>query len=214
MSENWGELVRRYRVRHGLTQERLASVLGVAQRTISRWERGVDRPSLEQQKQLRDLGWEPPGLLLTSLARSIAHCPAPRALSRTQKLTLQAVSRPAIAKRPSVTEWIGRDLAPIACGILEEILDDRPLQRSIANREIACLVTTTRSVLKTVEHPLVGTYRTTITYFFHEGTLYSDAIAVPAPVDAVPGYDAVSMDEWVGSPPSVALPLRERRQEQ
>lgn len=196
MSENWGELVKRYR-RHGLTQERLATVLGVAQRTISRWERGQDRPSLEQQKHLRDLGWEPPGLLLSSLAKSVAHCPAPRALSRTQKLTLQALSRPAIDKRPSVTEWIGRDLAPIACGVLQEILDDRPLQKSIASRDIACLVTTTRSVLQTVEHPLIGTYRTTITYFFHEGTLYSDAIAVPAPADAVLGYTAVAMDDIV-----------------
>lgn len=197
MSENWGELVKRYRLRHGLTQERLATVLGVAQRTISRWERGQDRPSLEQQKHLRDLGWEPPGLLLSSLAKSVAHCPAPRALSRTQKLTLQALSRPAIDKRPSVTEWIGRDLAPIACGVLQEILDDRPLQKSIASRDIACLVTTTRSVLQTVEHPLIGTYRTTITYFFHEGTLYSDAIAVPAPADAVLGYTAVAMDDIV-----------------
>ncbi len=197
MSENWGDLVKRYRVRHGLTQERLAAVLGVAQRTISRWERGQDRPSLEQQKHLRDLGWEPPGLLLRSLAHSVEHCPAPRALSRTQKLTLQAVSRPAIDKRPSVSEWIGRDLAPIACGVLEEILDNRPLQKSIASREIACLVTTTRSVLQTAEHPLIGAYCTTITYFFHEGTLYSDAIAVPVAADAVLGYTAVSMDDIV-----------------
>src|SRR5262245_28431588 len=42
---------------------------------------------------------------------------------------------------------------PIACGILEEMLDDRPLQRSIANREIACISATTRSVLLTKEHP-------------------------------------------------------------
>ena len=45
-----------------------------------------------------------------------------RALSRTQNLRLQAVSPPAIAKRPSVVEWIGRDLAGIACGVLAEML--------------------------------------------------------------------------------------------
>lgn len=195
MSEDWRDLVKRYRVRHGLTQLRMAAVIGVSQRTISRWERGEDRPSLDQQKRLRDLGWEPTGLLLERIAASVEHCPAPRALSRTQNLRLQALSRPAVAKRPSVTEWIGRDLVGIACGVLEEMLDDRQLQRSIANREIACIVSTTRSVLQTVEHPKIGTYRTTITYFFHEGTLYSDAMSVRAPANAICGYRAIPMDD-------------------
>jgi transcriptional regulator with XRE-family HTH domain len=94
----------------------MASVFGVAQRTISRWERGEDTPGLDQQKRLRDLGWEPTGLLLKALAAAIRHCPAPRALCRTQNLRLQALSGPAIAKRPSVANWIGRDLAPIGAG--------------------------------------------------------------------------------------------------
>jgi transcriptional regulator with XRE-family HTH domain len=182
-------------MRHGLTQMRMAEAIGVSQRTISRWERGEDRPSLDQQKLLRDLAWEPPVPLLQSLAASVIHCPAPRALSRTQNLCLQALSRPAIEKRPSVTEWIGRDLVGIACGVLAEMLEDKPLQRAIANREIACIVSTTRSVLQTVEHPLIGAYRTTITYFFHEGTLYSDAVSVPASVADPLGYRPVAMDE-------------------
>ena len=197
MSENWQDLIRLYRTRHGLTQERMANVIGVAQRTISRWERGEDTPGLEQQRRLRDLGWEPTGLLLKSLAAAVRHCPAPRALCRTQNLRLQAVSAPAIAKRPSVTERIGRDLAPIACGVLEEMLEDKPLQRAIANREIAGIVATSRSVLRTAEHDRIGAYRTSVTYFFHEGTLYSDAVSVPAAPDAPCGYRALTMDEIV-----------------
>ena len=197
MSENWRDLVKLYRLRHGLTQERLAGVVGVSQRTISRWERGEDKPSLDQQKRLRDLGWAPTGPLLKSLAAAVRHCPAPRALCRTPNLQLQALSAPAIEKRPSVTQWIGRDLAPIACGVLQEMLDDTPLQRAIANREIAGIVTTTRSVLQTVEHPQIGAYRTTISYFFHEGTLYSDAVSVPAADDAVCGYRPIAMDDIV-----------------
>ena len=103
----------------------MATVIGVSQRTVSRWERGDDKPSLDLQRKLRDMGWEPPGTLLASLAQSVRHCPFPRALSRTHRLRLQALSGPAIRKRPSVVDWIGRDLAPIACGILEEMLDDR-----------------------------------------------------------------------------------------
>jgi DNA-binding XRE family transcriptional regulator len=197
MSEDWGELVKRYRLRHGLTQGRMATVIGVSQRTVSRWERGDDKPSLDLQRKLRDMGWEPPGLLLASLAQSVRHCPFPRALSRTQKLRLQVLSGPAIRKRPSVVNWVGRDLAPIACGILQEMQDDRGLQKSIAGREIACILSTTRSVLRTKEHRRIGTYRTVITYFFHEGTLYSDAISMPVAAGAALGYRAIAMDEVV-----------------
>ena len=197
MSEDWGELVKRTRLRHGLTQGRMATVIGVSQRTVSRWERGDDKPSLDLQRKLRDMGWEPPGLLLASLAQSVRHCPFPRALSRTQKLRLQVLSGPAIRKRPSVVNWVGRDLAPIACGILQEMQDDRGLQKSIAGREIACILSTTRSVLRTKEHRRIGTYRTVITYFFHEGTLYSDAISMPVAAGAELGYRAIAMDEVV-----------------
>lgn len=200
MPEDWGVLIRRHRMRSGLSQTRLAEMLGVSQRTISRWERGEDKPGLDRQRHLRDLEWEPPALLLRSLAASIAHSPFPRALSRTPRLRLQALSAPAIRKRPSVTEWIGRDLAPIACGILEDMLDDRVLQRSIANREIACVVATTRSVLETAEHPRIGTYRTVITYFFHEGTLYSDAVSVATPRNAALGYRPIAMDDVLSDP--------------
>jgi hypothetical protein len=143
------------------------------------------------------MGWEPPGTLLASLAQSVRHCPFPRALSRTQRLRLQALSEPAIRKRPSVVNWVGRDLAPVATGVLEAMLDDHTLQRSIANKEIACILTTTRSVLRTREHRQIGTYRTVITYFFQEGTLYSDAISTPARSDAPLGYRAIPMDEAI-----------------
>ena len=103
----------------------MATLIGVSQRTVSRWERGDDKPSLDLQRKLRDMGWEPPGTLLASLAQSVLHCPFPRALSRTHRLRLQALSGPAIKKRPSAVDWTGRDLAPIACGILEEMLDDQ-----------------------------------------------------------------------------------------
>jgi transcriptional regulator with XRE-family HTH domain len=191
----WGELIRGFRLRHGLSQARMAALMGVSQRTISRWERGEDNPSLHQQKRLRDLGWEPPGSLLYGLVSSIINCPAPRALSRSQRLTLQALSGPAVAKRPSIRNWIGQDLMPIASGILSQMLDDRGLQRAIGRREVAGIVATTRSVLDTPEAARIGSYRTTITYFFHEGTLYSDAISVSVPEGGKLGYAAIPMDQ-------------------
>jgi transcriptional regulator with XRE-family HTH domain len=195
MSGEWADLIKRYRLRHGLTQGRLAAVIGVSQRTVSRWERGEDRPSIALQKHLRDLGWAPPAPLLASLVQAVRHCPVPRALSRMPRLRLLALSGPALAKRPAMREWIGRDLAPNARGILAEMLDDRALQRSIAAGEIACVEAITRSVLDTGERARVGAYQTVVSYFFHDGTLYSDAISTPAPARARLGYAAVPMDE-------------------
>ncbi len=195
MSGEWASFIRRYRLRHGLTQGRLAIAIGVSQRTVSRWERGEDTPSIAVQRHLRNLGWVPPVPLLTSLAQAVRHCPFPRALSRTPRLCLLAVSGPALAKRPSMRDWIGRELAPHARGILAEMLDDRALQRGIASGEIACVVATTKSVLDTGGRVRIGTYRTVVSYFFHDGTLYSDAISMPAPARARLGYAAVPMDE-------------------
>jgi transcriptional regulator with XRE-family HTH domain len=195
MGEDWGTIVKRYRLRHGLTQARFAEALNVSQRTISRWERRQDRPSLAQQLFLRDLTRIPDTALTGRLFQSVANCPMPRALSATPNIILKAVSLPAIAKRPTVVDWIGRDLSRIATGVLAEMLDDRVLQRSIAGGEIACIRCTTQSVLRTAEHAQIGAFHTTITYFFHDGTLYSDAISAPAEADNRCGYRAIAVDE-------------------
>lgn len=196
MGEDWSIVVKRYRLRHGITQRILGDMLGVSQRTVSRWERGQDRPNLALQKQLRDLAWHSEPAPASWLMSSVRSCPAPRAVSRMPRLVLLALSQPAIDKRPSMVDWIGRDLTRIASGVLAEMLDNRALQRSIAAGEIACVESTTRSVLRSPESERIGTYRTTITYFFHDGVLYSDALSVRAPDDTPLGYRPVPMDEF------------------
>ena len=71
------------------------------------------------------------------------------------------------------------------------MLDDRTLQKGIHNKEITCVVATTRSVLRSPECETIGTYRTTISYFIHEGTQYSDAISVPLRDNTPLGYEAI-----------------------
>ena len=142
---------------------------GVSHKTISRWERGEVKPSRKIQNQLIELMRRPSRNLMTALFNSVRHCQAPRALSSMPYLHLLAVSPPAIEKRPSIGKWIDYDLSRIAFMILEEMLDDRQLQKSIALQEISCVVQTTDSVLKTNEHASVGKLQTTITYFSHDG---------------------------------------------
>ncbi len=198
MEPEWSKLIRHYRLQHHLTQERLGLLLGVSQKTVSRWERDEDRPRLDQQRRLRDLAAEPAGAISQMLRMSVEHCPAPRALSFYENLRLIAVSRPAIAKRPSIVNWIGRDLLQLACGVLAEMRDDTALQRDIVKGEVLCVSSVTRSVLRTPEHEQISTYRTAISYFWIDGRLFSDAISVPAPRNSKLGYTALRTDELVG----------------
>lgn len=55
--DKWPLLIRSYRKENGLKQDALADLLHVDQTTVSRWERGIDTPSLAMQKRLRDIMW-------------------------------------------------------------------------------------------------------------------------------------------------------------
>jgi transcriptional regulator with XRE-family HTH domain len=201
----WDSIIRNCRLRNGMSQASIAAKLGVSQRTVSRWERGEDNPSLAQQRRLREIGWEPEGSLLHSLRAAILHCPAPRALTRGARLNLIALSRPAIEKRPLVVRLIGRDLAPMASGVLAQMLDDAPLQRAIERREISAVVATTHSVLRTGDAPRTEVFRTTINYFFHDGTRYNDALSLPTLANEKVGYIPVPMDTFGAELPSLVL---------
>lgn len=51
----WPKLVRQLRHQMGLTQMAFAEVLGVKQASVSRWESGLDNPSLAQRQRIMDL---------------------------------------------------------------------------------------------------------------------------------------------------------------
>lgn len=55
-----GEIIRRARLRSGLSQRELARRAGTSQAAISRIERGLEQPTLERLGQiLAGLGWKP-----------------------------------------------------------------------------------------------------------------------------------------------------------
>ncbi len=198
MPPRWSSLIKQYRLRNRLTQERLGLLLGVSQRTVSRWERGEDMPRPAQQRRLRDLAAVPFDHMVQSLRLSIEHCPAPRALSVYENLRLLSVSPPAIAKRPSIVNWIGSDLRPLACGVLAEMRDDAALQRDIAKGEVLGISAITEGVLRMPPDSVGGKLQTAIAYFWVDDALFSDAISMPAPPSSKLGYTALHLDEVAG----------------
>lgn len=182
----------------GLSQQRMAEIVGVAGWRLAAWERDDGRPNAVHCDRIIGLIRDMPAELLRGLAERVATCTLPRALSSSPKLKLVAVSPPAVAKRPSIVQYIGRNLAPIAQSVLHDMINDRRLQRAIATQDVPAIVSTTRSVLDTPEAAQVGTYRTTINYFLHDGVLFSDAISVAAADDEPLGFTPITIEE-IGS---------------
>jgi len=90
------------------------------------------------------------------------------------------------------------------------MLDDRDLQHAISKREIVGVTTVWNSVLDTPESANIPTYRTTISYFSHDGTMYSDAVSGPAEPDEPHGYWAYKSDEMALPTPKPRCSLGKR----
>ena len=91
--DDWRLLIRGYRRENGLKQEALAYMLGVDQTTVSRWERGKDKPSLAMQKRLRDLMWKREDTALEAVERLVRFSPG-RATLLMPGTKIVAVSEP------------------------------------------------------------------------------------------------------------------------
>src|SRR5512143_4087760 len=56
----WSAIIKQIRVTRGLKQQALASLLGVSQSAVSRWENNQDEPNLAAAKQLLAMASPPP----------------------------------------------------------------------------------------------------------------------------------------------------------
>lgn len=72
--------IRCFRQEHRLSQQALASFLGVSQKTVSRWERGVDQPSPETRDRLRILLDDADGSRLPAVYEAVRDASIPLAL--------------------------------------------------------------------------------------------------------------------------------------
>lgn len=106
----WGNAIRAYREGHGLTQNDLATSLGVDQGTISRWERGRIDPSLNVKRMLVDkiIRFREEDPTLQQLIERI---------KRSERCV--AITHPGIAKNMAASPAMARMM-----GVPQEIADD------------------------------------------------------------------------------------------
>lgn len=77
---DWLVALRRFRQDSRLTQREFAVFLGVNQKTISRWERGIDQPNLETRERLRILLEDSNADGMPRVYEAIRNAPIPIAL--------------------------------------------------------------------------------------------------------------------------------------
>ena len=94
----WSAIIKQIRVTKGLKQQALASLLGVSQSAVSRWENNQDEPNLAAAKQLLAMASPPPvgSLELFSAEADAKFCPV--AISTVDPLRLVRWNEP-LARR-------------------------------------------------------------------------------------------------------------------
>lgn len=79
-NDDFAARIQMFRRQSRLSQQALAAFLGVGQRTVSRWERGVDRPSRALQERLDALIGGRDSSQLPAIYEAILNAPVPLAL--------------------------------------------------------------------------------------------------------------------------------------
>ena len=105
----WARAIRAFRVQHGMKQIVLATLLGVDQSTISRWERGVDTPSIAMRRRLREYLRQPFPELEARMAEFIRKTPGVLCLATDTDFKLLEINTAhARQVRWERAEWLGR----------------------------------------------------------------------------------------------------------
>lgn len=111
-----GPTISRLRRRLGVTQTELSARVGVDQGTVSRWERGSERPRPAVLRRLREVLTGGPGWHPYHQARARIQADVVAAYLFDDALTLTAISQQAVAQfrrryQVDAGQWIGRDFA-------------------------------------------------------------------------------------------------------
>lgn len=137
------ETLKTWRKAHGVSQQKLAAQLNVSQAAVSRWEAGVDTPSLELLGRIKAL-LEPATQHAISLEQLfIREQYALHVLFDLDGARLLAASRGYSAIFPRFSRLIGERFADHMVGETRVIFEDRHLHTSIKLGEIALMTGTT-----------------------------------------------------------------------
>ena len=113
MNESIGTIIMRLRKEHGMTQEQLASALGITFQAVSKWENGISSPDLSALPLLADL-------FDVTVDQLLGRQPLELSPEESGSKALEPMAAASLEKLPVLT------LEPIPEPILEPILEKIP----------------------------------------------------------------------------------------
>lgn len=135
----WGEKLKSWRRMNNMKQAGVASLIGVSQPTVARWEQGIDRPSEIRLRQIRDLMV---GSLRDEFALErllVARQSTLRALLDLDGMRLETVSKGYRQIWPEFSNLIGTQLADQIINEFRLILDNADLAGEIRQGSVALI---------------------------------------------------------------------------
>lgn len=122
-----------------IKQDALASMLGVTQAAVSRWENGLDHPSAAVMARLRNLMATHIRDELAVDRLYLARQSSPRALFDVDGVRLLDMSRGMETLWPALAKLRGRMLQDAAVGEIRHIMNNADLVRDIKRGEVALI---------------------------------------------------------------------------
>lgn len=136
---DYSVIIRDLRRSLGLKQRTLASLLGVTQAAISRWETGLDVPSSGVQSKLRDIVDQRSAGQLAVEMSIIKRTAGLRALADIDGMRLLAASPSFSAAWPELAAAKGLMLKDHLLELSREVYNDHSIMRSILDGEIVMI---------------------------------------------------------------------------
>jgi transcriptional regulator with XRE-family HTH domain len=191
---SWGQKLRQWRRLNNMKQAGLASLLGVSQPTVARWERGLDHPSGERMLQIRDLmaGTVRDECALERLL--IQRQSSIRALIDLDGMRLTSASVGYRQLWPQFATMIGVPLADKAINEMRSILDDNDLIRSIQKGSVGMISGISERHMD-VEADISLRHRWDICFRRYGVRMYADIVFEPCDPEQEPGvYERIDFD--------------------
>ncbi len=134
------EKLKTWRRVNGIKQNAVANAIGVSQAAVSRWENGVDLPSIEILQRLTDLIAHGIRDELAIDRRFIERLSSVEAIFDFDGVRLQAASAGLNRLWPGFSRLIGRSFEHRMIGESRVAIDDSDLRKSILRGDVAILV--------------------------------------------------------------------------
>jgi len=177
-----------------MKQAALASLLGVSQPTVARWERGLDLPSPKRMNQIRDIV---AGTLRDDHALErllIERQSSIRALLDLDGMRLSTVSAGYRRLWPEFSTMIGAPLADRVINETRSILDDEDLIGDIRKGSVGLISGVSERHLD-IEMDAAIIHRWHICFRRYGTRMYADIVFEPCTPDEAPGVrDLIAFD--------------------